>query len=433
MGNDTVEKLYQAYVYAIPLVMYQLQRISSTNTEKATSEKAPVNQYIHAKGLANAKSKYIVMLNMDTVYSHIYFDLKKEPIYVKKPAADRYNSLELIDAYGDYIDILGTGFVGGNEEVEAVLVGPDYRGKLPDDIYVIHSPTNDLWGFIRILSKTNNDEDYHNIRRIQEGYEVRPLSYRNAVYMQPDGIYRLENDFVPFEKLNQLSTEEVFEIFNSNIQDNPGKNYDNVLLESVAEYGIGAGKTFLLENLPETIQDDVGKFHERMIEEFTNSQYGYQVGDWLLSHHSIADFKKDYIFRAYIAWGGAGANPVEMAIYPSHLIKSGADTVIHFFEKPPVRVEEGGFWSISVYGLNKFVIPNEQNRFGLNDRSNLVYNKDGSFDILIQKDRPEREMVNNWIPNAGQPVLVVLRFYLPKEQLLKDEWRYPEIRERICR
>lgn len=74
MGNDTVEKLYQAYVYAIPLVMYQLQRISSTNTEKATSEKAPVNQYIHAKGLANAKSKYIVMLNMDTVYSHIYFD-----------------------------------------------------------------------------------------------------------------------------------------------------------------------------------------------------------------------------------------------------------------------------------------------------------------------------------------------------------------------
>lgn len=107
--------------------------------------------------------------------------------------------------------------------------------------------------------------------------------------------------------------------------------------------------------------------------------------------------------------------------------------MIHFFEKPPVRVEEGGFWSISVYGLNKFVIPNEQNRFGLNDRSNLVYNKDGSFDILIQKDRPEREMVNNWIPNAGQPVLVVLRFYLPKEQLLKDEWRYPEIRERICR
>ena len=90
---------------------------------------------------------------------------------------------------------------------------------------------------------------------------------------------------------------------------------------------------------------------------------------------------------------------------------------------------EGGFWSISIYGLDKFAIPNEMNRFGLNDRSDLVYNEDGSFDILIQKERPEGEMVRNWLPNGGQPSLIVLRFYLPTKQLLNNEWKYPEIKE----
>ena len=96
MRRDKVEKLYQAYIYAIPIVMYYLQRVSSTNTVKANAKKAPVNQYIHAEGLADPASKYIVMLNMDTVYSHIYFDLRREPVYVKKPASDRYNSFECV-------------------------------------------------------------------------------------------------------------------------------------------------------------------------------------------------------------------------------------------------------------------------------------------------------------------------------------------------
>lgn len=425
---DKVENLYQAYIYAIPLVMYHLQRISSTNTIVANSKKAPVNQYIHADGLADPTSKYIVMLNMDTVYSHIYFDLRKEPIYVKKPASDRYNSFELIDAYGDYIDILGTGFIGGDEETEAVLVGPDYKGEEPENIHIIHSPTNDLWGFIRILSKTNNNEDYRNIKRIQDGYEVRPLSERYRTYVQPDGSYNSEYDFVPFEKLNQLSTEEVFRIFNQMLPGNPGKHYDKELLDKVEVDGVGAGKEFRLDRLPEEIRQEVAGFHDRMIDEFARSRYGYMIGDWMLSYRDIADFKSNYIFRANIAWGGAGANPIQMAIYPSHLLQTGDDAVVHFYDKPAVRTEDGGFWSLSIYGLDKFIIANEIGRFGLNDRSDLVYNEDGSFDIIIQKERPEEKMVNNWLPNVGKPSLIVLRFYLPTEQLLKDEWKYPEIR-----
>lgn len=428
MRRDKVDKLYQAYIYAIPIVMYYLQRVSSTNTVKANAKKAPVNQYIHAEGLADPASKYIVMLNMDTVYSHIYFDLRREPVYVKKPASDRYNSFELIDAYGECIDILGTGFIGGDEETEAVLVGPDYQGELPGDIHIIHSPTSDLWGFIRILSKTNNNEDCQNIKKIQNGYEVRPLSARYKPYIQPDGSYNSQYDFVPFEKLNQLTTEEVFQIFNWMLPGNPGKHYDTELLESVVEDGIGIGKEFQLNNLPEEIRHEVAQFHERMVNEFDNSRYGYMIGDWMLSSHNIADFKKDYIFRAHIAWGGVGANPIQMAIYPSHLLETGDDVVVHFYDKPAVRTEDGGFWSISIYGLDKFIISNEIGRFGLNDRSDLVYNEDGSFDILIQKERPEGKMVNNWLPNVGKPSLIVLRFYLPTEQLLKDEWRYPEIR-----
>ena len=92
----------------------------------------------------------------------------------------------------------------------------------------------------------------------------------------------------------------------------------------------------------------------------------------------------------------------------------------------PAAVVLAWFYT-TIYGLDKFIIPNELGRFGLNDRSDLIYNEDCSFDILIQKEKPSGEMIKNWLPNDGKPSLIVLRFYLPTDKLLKDEWKYPKI------
>ena len=60
------ELLEQAYLYAFPLVIMDATRTASTNTRTATSNKAPINQFIHAEKLADATTRVVVTPNVDT-------------------------------------------------------------------------------------------------------------------------------------------------------------------------------------------------------------------------------------------------------------------------------------------------------------------------------------------------------------------------------
>lgn len=428
-----IEELYQAFIYGYPAVVLEVQKNALTNTEIATVEKAPINQLIHANGIANAEDKYIVMLNMDTVYSQVYFDLKKGPIYFKKPKADRYVTAELIDAYGDCIEILGTGGIGGDEEVKAVLVGPDYEGTISNEFVRIDMPTNLCWTLIRVLANDNDTEDVQKVTRIQRGFDVRPLEAYKKEYVYPKGKYLQENDYITFEKINHMDVEEFFTIFNRIIGDNPGKHPNFNILDAVSAYGVGAGKVFQLSKFSVEAQEEIKRFNLRIIEDFKNksAEFGVAKGNWRLCKENVADFGDDYLFRANIAYGGIGVNPVSMAIYPAAStdaegkpLHSDFDYIVHFDSVPPVH----GFWSLSAYGDDKFQIPNEIRRYGINDRSKFDLNPDGSLDIYVQRYRPEEEKINNWLPSGEYGFCLVLRLYLPKEEILSDKWKLPVIK-----
>lgn len=427
-----IDKLYDVYVYGYPLVVLELQKNALTNTEQPTSEKAPVNQLIHAKGIAGAEDKYIVMLNMDTVYSQVYFDLRKEPVYLHKPKADRYVTALILDAYGNCVDVLGTGGTGGDEEVNAVLTGPDFQGSIPEGFTWIKSPTNLSWSLIRILLKS--EEDIENVKRIQREFDVRPLSAVGKDYVYPKGTYDPANDYVTFEKINQLDIEEFFNIFNRLIGDNPGEDPDRELLEAAAEYGIGAGKTFRLDYFEPDVQEELRHFNDRIREDFDwdsrNGVFSTERDGWVLPRDTIARFGREYRYRANVAWGGIGANPTSVAIYPTAVtdadgrpLHSDHDYVVHFDSLPPVKE----FWSLAAYGTDKFQIPNEIDRYGLNDRSKFNLNEDGSFDFYVQRKRPSDDKFDNWIPSGSQGFCLVLRLYLPGKEILDGSWRLPRI------
>lgn len=60
------ELLEQAYLYAFPLVLMDATRKVSTNTETPNDTRAPINQFIHAKKLADAASRAVVTPNVAT-------------------------------------------------------------------------------------------------------------------------------------------------------------------------------------------------------------------------------------------------------------------------------------------------------------------------------------------------------------------------------
>jgi hypothetical protein len=97
-------------------------------------------------------------------------------------------------------------------------------------------------------------------------------------------------------------------------------------------------------------------------------------------------------------------------------LTGGKRYVAHFPAKmahPPVKF----FWSMTLYDLDGFFIPNAIDRYLVNDRSHLKYNADGSLDIYIQPDAPKNAAhKRNWLPapgaNAATPTFrLILRLY----------------------
>ena len=131
-----------------------------------------------------------------------------------------------------------------------------------------------------------------------------------------------------------------------------------------------------------------------------------------------------------MALAGLGANTVNVAIYP----KTGTDNtgaaltgekkyVLHFDTMPPIL--EGGFWSVTAYGSDDFLIDNPLNRYCVNDRSDFRRNGDGSLDIILSKEQPAD--TSNWLPVSGDEFHLYMRIYTPDMTALKN-WQPPVIK-----
>lgn len=90
-----------------------------------------------------------------------------------------------------------------------------------------------------------------------------------------------------------------------------------------------------------------------------------------------------------------------------------------------------GFWSLTMYDANRFLVPNPLNRYTISQRDNLVANDDGSANIYLQADSPGKEKEENWLPAPRAKFSVMLRMYWPKEgplSILDGTWKPPPIR-----
>jgi len=91
--TDVWQTVSDAYVYCLPLVLVNATMEAMTNTVAPSNTRAPINQLIHAKGLATAASKDIVTPNVDTVYSQAFLDLSETAMVYVKPQTERFCSV----------------------------------------------------------------------------------------------------------------------------------------------------------------------------------------------------------------------------------------------------------------------------------------------------------------------------------------------------
>lgn len=424
--SDTAwELVSEAYTYAFPLVIMDATKTSSINTETPVTGRAPINQLIHAKKLADAQSKLVVTPNVDTVYTQAWLDLSAEPMVYVMPEADRFFNVQVLDGWTNTAAVL-------EKAGTYAFTVPGWEGKLPDGVTRVEVPTSMVWLIARVV--LSGQEDFPNVYAIQRKMNLMPLSaYRQGGdYVAPKGAYTAENDFVPVEKVLSMGPKEFFDKANTLMLANPPAAADADVLKRFSAINIGPGLAFDTSILP----GDIAARWTEMLQQLRGklvagaANYSVKLGQWQYFDAPIGDFGTEYTYRALVALAGLGANTVNVAIYP----KTGTDNtgaaltgekkyVLHFDTMPPIL--EGGFWSVTAYGSDDFLIDNPLNRYCVNDRSDFRRNGDGSLDIILSKEQPAD--TSNWLPVSGDAFHLYMRIYTPDMTALKN-WQPPVIK-----
>ena len=419
------ELVSDAYIYAFPLVLTDATKTMSTNTDGSVTGRAPVNQINHAKKLADASFRTVVTPNVDTLYSQAWLDISAEPVIYVLPEADRFCNVQLLDAWTNTAAVL--------DKAGAYAIAlPSWEGELPEGVTRVDVPTATVWTIARIVLSGN--EDLPNVYAIREQMRLLPLSayLEGGDYIAPAGTYDKENDFVPVNKVLSMSPAEFFNTANALMQINPPAEDDAKLLEKLAAINVGQGMTFdasiLGADAAERWTQMLKGLRATLSAESAN--YAQNLGQWIYFGRPIGDFGTAYTYRAMVALVGLGANTVDVAIYPktdtdvTGAALTGEKTyTIHFETLPPTL--EGGFWTVTAYNEENFLIDNSIDRYCINDRSAYRLNEDGTLDLVLSKEAPED--TSNWLPVSDGEFHLFMRIYLPDMTAL-ETWEAPVIR-----
>lgn len=416
--------LEQAYLYAFPLVLMDATRKVSTNTETPNGTRAPINQFIHAEKLADAASRAVVTPNVDTIYTQAFLDVGSEPMLYGVPQTDRFFNVQVLDAWTNTAAVLEAPGL-------YAITRSDWQGELPEGVQRINVPTTRVWTIARIV--LSGQEDLPNVRAIQDKMQLMPLSaYQMDRWTAPAGTYDPAYDFVPVQHVLALSPQEFFDTANQLMETNPPAAADAPVLRELAALHVGPGEKFddkalgLFSGLRWKLM--LLQLKGKLKAEAAN--YAQQMGQWIYYGDPIGDFGTAYTYRAMVALMGLGANTTDVAIYPKTDVDStgavltGKKTyTLHIEAEPPTK--EKGFWSVTAYGEDNFLIDNAIDRYCVNDRSGLHRNPDGSIDIILSKEAPED--TTNWLPVGEGDFHLFLRIYKPDTAALEG-WQPPVVR-----
>jgi len=433
--QEAYEIAHDAYVYAYPMVIFEVTRRVMTNVENVDGLRAPMNHIAHARTFPDASFTDVVRPNADTLYSAMYFDVAKEPMVFSVPdSGGRYYLLPLLDMWTDVFASPGKRTTGTGAQNFAV-VGPRWRGQLPTGVREIRSPTNIVLLIGR--TQTNGKDDYDAVHSFQDDLKAMPLSQYGKDYTPSQGIVNPQQDMsAPPDQVEKMDAATFFALFAELMKENPPHANDYPILSRMKRIGIEPGRSFSVAGASPEVRRAIERAASGALKliKATPARSGERANGWRTNLTAIGTYGADYLHRAGVAFAGLGANVIEDAVYPTAFtdadgqpFSSDRRYVLHFDEDkmPPARA----FWSLTMYDQRQLFAANPIGRYAIGDRDQLAFNADGSLDLYIQRDSPGPDHESNWLPApASGPFTMNLRLYWPKPEVLDGTWSPPPVR-----
>ena len=425
----------EAYIYGFPMVdSYRIQYayfVDPRNPEY----KAPWNQIRNIPRVFTPEDRAVQTPNSDTPYSIVGVDLRAEPIVLTVPPMEenRYFSVQLIDAYTHNFDYIGSR-TSGTDGGSFLVAGPGWKGATPKGVKkVIRSETEFVFAPYR--TQLFNAGDLANVKKVQAGYKVQPLS---EFLGKPAPPAAPAIEFIkPLTPTEQRTSPEFFKLLNFTLQFTPTHPSEKALMARFARIGVGAGKTFDTSKLSPEMKTAIEQGMADGLNDLAALQKHIDakevtLGDMFGTREYL---KNNYLYRMAAAVNGIYGNSKQEAMYPIFSVDSDGQKLdgskryaLRFApgQLPPVNA----FWSLTMYQLpESLLVANPINRYLLNSPMLPQFKRDadGGLTLHIQNESPGKDLEANWLPAPKGPFVMFLRLYSPKEEALQGMWTAPEL------
>ncbi len=411
----------EAYIFGLPYVL-EYRTMYMQAVDKTSESYVGFGKFLHY-GAATAENKDVMTPNRDTPYSWVWVDLRTEPWVLTVPKIDssnnRYYTIQWNDLAGfvvDNVSALTDGYDGGNY----LIAPPNWKGELPEGVKrMIQGETSFMAGMIR--TELFDDNDMENVKKIQEGYTIQPLSQflgQAAPKSAPEIVFY---EFVDGETDTNIS---FFDCLSFLLQYNQPNPIDKPILDKMAKIGIMAGAQWSkLAAGNKDLAEEAASGMRAMIDALNYMAQNVQGGEGGEAFGSRSVMGNDYMNRAKGAYLGLFGNTTEQAIYinigfdeQNQALDASKYNYTFTFTKeeiPQVKF----FWSLTMYNMkDRYLVANPINRYSIGThQKDIQYNADGSLTLYIQKDNPGNEKESNWLPAPDGIFYVILRQYGPSE------------------
>lgn len=408
---------------ALPLVLYGYPlvetlhtcRIQSSVQSATTYGRAPVNTISASLKQWTHQDRDIVTPANDLLYFCAWIDLSAGPVRLHLPErADprRYYVVELLDAYTENFENLGPRNVPADCEV-VELVGP---GQAATTARSVACPTSLVWLIGRVL--VTGADDLPAAQAMARGFTLS-----GPAGAQPPSVRDWQDTGEPALDFFQ-------NLFNG-LRDFPVPAQDRAVLTLLRRCGIRLEQPVDVRSLRPAVQAGLASAYQQGMQLIESHMRNHSRAPWKCSLR-LGLYGDAWLQRAVTAMKGLGALRADEAVYvaadydadgsPLH----GSQSYTLAFpagQLPPAQQ----FWSVSLYGDDRFFTANEIGRHAIGDRTpGLRYGDDGSLTLTISHRRPAD--VSNWLPAPQGAFYLILRIYHPEESVMTGQYIVPPVR-----
>lgn len=364
-----------------------------------------------------------------TVYAFASIDLKLDgPVVVEIPPG-MYGTANGPDF--KYITDMGTTGPDEGKGGKYLFLPPDYKGKVPEGYFVMHSAGYRIWAMMRGFDVGNGDKA---IKWFEERLKVYPL----AKGPQKD-------NFVNASRMgaNTLVPEDgsAFEMLNEIIQYEPSSLFSMEQLGRLATLGIEKGKPFAPDDRMQKIFDQAAKQGVAMSRAILYASREPEINYWPDRHwEKMFLHNTEFTHNGYLEIDARTLWHYQAIVVSPNLLSTtpGVGTAYltaskdkngaylmgdkNYRLRVPANAPVKRFWAVTAYDpTSRSLLDSGGNRTVGSMRDHDV-NKDGSVDLYFGPQAPDGKQ-KNWIKtDTDKGFFVVFRFYGPTEGYIEKSW-----------